>query len=891
MGFAAKKGETPSVVQAEGERLRVSFSFHPKKVSFIKGVKGARYDAASRTWTVPASALDTLRSSHYFLPSTTTYIETPFSKENREIVAKNPFEVPADILNNSGVDVAVTLDSSRSHIIVSANGASRARRFIQTHDGLTYSKSEKGFVIGAQLLPSLIRELRLKGYTFGVEEELGKALKESANLRNEIVSGKIQRPTAEELSSALLCPILDFIDGEFLIAKCHREALKYFFPEIRSITIRKAKAGSIASKGEVSEIAVRALKAGVQLWFTGNAKEEFLRGGFCELKDGFDDGAAVISPTLLAFVYIGRPLLLVREDIEQEIAPLKLKKDSSILASSLPAGVKAYLIPTNGDQDLLSKIASIGEAKTNSPVPRSRSLLDWLGNLQSQRELRGRALEFQSLPDASPDLQNTELKAKLFPHQRVAVKWILEQEAGLLGDDMGLGKTLSVLASFEELKALGKSDFILVVSPMSLVRNWLREARGWTPSLRLSSLPEGKSNRDRALRDLDRYGSTHLDGLVLNYETLRIETVHPIIAKITSTRKTLLCVDESHRVKNPQSKSFQALRGIAERAPRRLLLTGTPIPRDIADIWGQMLLIDRGERLGTKYYEWLSKVAELGTRWSEYAIKKYRKEGIGETISRVQEVLLRRAKEDVIDLPPKLFSVRDVDLTGDQLQRYEAVRKDLLVRVSSCSGEVFQKEIGNILEEYLRAVQIASNPRLVDETWKGDPAKFLELDTIVSDIVHERGEKLIIWSSFRRNIEELCERYRRYRPVKIYGGIGADARAKAVSEFQSERKDSSKIFIGNPAAAGVGLTLTAARTAVYLDKTWNAGDYLQSIDRVHRIGQRGTVTIISLHSSLVDELIARNLAKKERTQRSLLEGKAESGVSAPTREELLDALR
>lgn len=207
------------------------------------------------------------------------------------------------------------------------------------------------------------------------------------------------------------------------------------------------------------------------------------------------------------------------------------------------------------------------------------------------------------------------------------------------------------------------------------------------------------------------------------------------------------------------------------------------------------------------------------------------------------------------------------------------------------SGELSEKTIESILEEYLRAVQVASNPRLVDPEWKGDPAKFVELDEIVEDIVRERGEKLVIWTNYLGNIRELVERYKEYGARPFSGEVSTSDRAATIEEFQSTNKDSPRILVAIPAAGGVGITLTAAQTAVYIDRTWNAEHWLQSIDRIHRIGQRGAVRIIVLNASKVDELIGFNLRRKELQMEKLLSaGESFALPLLPTREELVEAL-
>jgi SNF2 family DNA or RNA helicase len=527
-------------------------------------------------------------------------------------------------------------------------------------------------------------------------------------------------------------------------------------------------------------------------------------------------------------------------------------------------------------------------------IARSDSFEQLAGATRQRTKLRERAAFYASLDDVDPaNITGLEIEQseRLFPHQRIAVQWLQETPYAFLGDDMGLGKTLSVLSYFSALRRSENFSMLLVVCPNSLTRNWAREAKMWFPELRASVLAGDKASKAWALRLLTS-GAAESDMLIVNYEAVRLEYVLPEIEDLVSSRKTLLCLDESQRVKNPTAKTFKAVNQVAPRCERRVLLSGTPTPKDVSDLWAQMRLLDGGERFGKSFYKWLEKVAELGTEYSQYAVKKFHDDEVAESVCRAQEIMLRRRKERVINLPAKTFSIREVELTGSQAERYEEVREGLILRMRSISGEQFVREITNILEEYLRAVQIASNPRLVDPEWKGEPAKFLELDEIVHEVVHEQGQKIVIWTNYVANISELCERYKRFGAAPFSGDVPAAERERTVRAFQDNSGD-PRILVAIPAAGGVGITLTAAQTAVYVDKTWNAEHWMQSVDRIHRIGQRGTVNVLSLLGCKVDEIIHWNLRRKEQNQARVLgdlprdDERVAAGV---TREELLEAL-
>jgi SNF2 family DNA or RNA helicase len=173
----------------------------------------------------------------------------------------------------------------------------------------------------------------------------------------------------------------------------------------------------------------------------------------------------------------------------------------------------------------------------------------------------------------------------------------------------------------------------------------------------------------------------------------------------------------------------------------------------------------------------------------------------------------------------------------------------------------FEAASGTVLVRLLRLSQVASNPRLVAPDFVGDTAKTEEIDRLLEELIDANGRKVVLWSYYVRTIEEYLRRYARYEPVAIYGRVPIDGRRESVRRFQEDPK--SMLFIGNPQAAGTGLTLTAAHYAIYETLNWRYDLYAQSIDRTHRIGQVRNVTyFIVLAEDTIDIQIAENLERK-----------------------------
>lgn len=214
-------------------------------------------------------------------------------------------------------------------------------------------------------------------------------------------------------------------------------------------------------------------------------------------------------------------------------------------------------------------------------------------------------------------------------------------------------------------------------------------------------------------------------------------------------------------------------------------------------------------------------------------------------------------------MPAKTYRRVYVDLSGRQAELYMRLRDELAVWVKTLDGEDVLKEAEAILARLVRLAQLASNPRLLDKGYDETPAKFVALDELVESYMAIDGQKMIIWSSFVGNVDELAERYAKYGVVILHGEVSAADRDCAVKSFREDAR--TCILIANPAAAREGLTLTEANVAVYVDRTFNLVDFLQSQDRIHRISQTRECEIILLVANeTIDLFVDFSLEQKHR---------------------------
>ena len=901
---STKKGR----IALRGEHLLVSFSYDKRRFNKIRQLSGAVYDKELKQWVLPLKHLKTLEDSKLFSRAALFYgFDLSKSKElidkqavdiegAKALLKRDPFCVSEHTIEILNLDIVFRLNRFKKMLLAYPNKA-EAKKLLVSIPGVHYLRNEHAFFFPTIQLVSLIRVLKEKHVTFAVEESAGIRLKSTAKKRARIIAGDL-KPSEKDLLECLLVPYVVPLGNHLFSLRCAtNEQLRDCFPSVSHFAERRKISASM-NKAVLNGMISSSVRTATKVWFVAGSLEACDKvdrlikpEGHAELKSIPDESLFQSCPELIWGVDDKERagLILTQESLEGLLeVGAKLDRKKLVPCAQIPEHI-FYPIDNSSLNDFRLLVEGL---LSPDVIPVTSSFQDFLLNMKRRERALHRQRCYHNIKDCNLRISDNELRTTLFPHQRVAVKWLLNSSYALLGDEMGLGKTLSVLTSFWALKERNEVDFLLVVSPNSLTRNWQREAKNWIRGMQLLTLPAKKKDRQKLLSAISSGNYSRCDGVVVNYEAFRLDDVFPGFLQISKKFRTMLCLDESQRTKNINSKIFKALSFVSPFCSRRVLLSGTPTPKDITDIWAQMYLLDGGERLGKNFYEWLPSVAEVGTKWSRVGIKRLIPEGVNETISRVHEILLRRRKEEVVNLPEKLFSVRDISLKGDQLKRYEEVRKELLLRVTSSTGETFLRQIDSILEEYLRAVQIASNPRLVDPNWQGEPAKFLELDEIVREVVEEQSRKIVIWTNYLLNVDELVARYSFYGSSGFTGKLSGDQRAKIVQDFQSNSDSSYKVFIAIPAAGGVGITLTAAQTAVYVDKTWNAEYWFQSVDRIHRIGQAGTVNIISLHAGKVDDFIARNLMRKGKEQSRLMgdDGSDQTEIYRPSREELLMSL-
>jgi SNF2 family DNA or RNA helicase len=380
-----------------------------------------------------------------------------------------------------------------------------------------------------------------------------------------------------------------------------------------------------------------------------------------------------------------------------------------------------------------------------------------------------------------------------------------------LFDEQGSGKTVMAIAAFDELRAAGEIDAMIVVCPKSMVSEWPKDISRFLGAECKVEIAEGDQ------RQKYETAQRKFDVLVTNYEG--VEPMLVYLMASASSHRYLLVVDESYYLKNGESYRSEITEKLRAKCQKCFVLCGTPAPNSAHDLVNQFDLADLGYTFGG-----FEKSNNPTEDWDKIA-----------SLVDTKGVFIRRLKPDILKhVPEKNFHVVSVDLTGKQALMYEKAKSELELELRSLNNESFKKSLVTYFQRRAALLRICSCPSSIDPTASEVPVKYAVLDDLLEKLISQ-DRKVVIWSFYKKSLDEIMARYSQYRPVRVDGSVSTAARREAVRSFQEDA--STMLFVGNPAAAGAGITLHAAYDAVYISYSNQAAHYLQSLDRIHRRGQ------------------------------------------------------
>lgn len=464
-------------------------------------------------------------------------------------------------------------------------------------------------------------------------------------------------------------------------------------------------------------------------------------------------------------------------------------------------------------------------------------------------------------------------KTKPFQHQLDCYEYAKTHEKFILGDDQGLGKTKQSI----DIAVSRRNKFkhcLIVCCVNGLKWNWQDEVAKHSDEQSRIIGEYVTRNGNRVIGSLKERTAELQRGcdeffLITNIETLRDKNFRAATKELCDSGEIgMVIVDEIHKCKNPTSLQGQALNYLTSYY--RLGLSGTPLMSSPEDVYSILKWMGEEAHSFTDFKEHYCVLGGYGG----YEIMGYK--NLNELRDRLNSVMLRRKKDEVLDLPPKIRSTEYVQMPADQLAIYNEVLTSIRQNIDKI------RLLPNPLVETIRLRQTTGYPGILS-TVVTKSAKLERMAELVSEAV-ENGDKCIVFSNWTQVINPAYDILNGmgFNPALITGEVDDTQAEKA--RFMTD--DSCKVILGTTSAMGTGYTLTAGRTVIFLDSPWTRAEKDQAEDRAHRIGTSGTVSIITIVcKDTIDEKIEKIVQSK-----GLLSDMIVDKMDVTTELELLDLL-
>jgi SNF2 family DNA or RNA helicase len=462
-------------------------------------------------------------------------------------------------------------------------------------------------------------------------------------------------------------------------------------------------------------------------------------------------------------------------------------------------------------------------------------------------------------------LEQYPFKNKPYLHQAAYLQRFWENPEAALFADMGTGKSFMLINNAAMLYDKGKINAMLVIAPKGVYRNWYTgqipehmpahityTMACWSPAPRKAEREE----MDRMLNAVDT-----LRILVMNIEAFSTEKGVNFAKTFLRVTDAYMAIDESTTIKTPNAKRTKSVIKVGKEARYRRIATGSPVTKSPLDLYSQCEFLSPTCLNYFSYFAFQARYAILVERkLPTHTFKQivgYRH--LDELQKKLNGFSFRVTKEECLDLPDKVFTRREIELTDEQRKAYDQMK---LMALTLIDGNLMSTN--NALTQIMRLHQIVCGHVKYDDGRQEDiPSN--RVKELLSTIEECTG-KVIIWANYRRDIENikkaLAEAHGMTTVATYYGDTEAEERQEIVNKFQDPESD-LRFFVGNPRTGGYGLTLTAAHTVIYYSNNFDLEVRLQSEDRAHRIGQTNKVTYIDFISpGTVDEHIVKALRNK-----------------------------
>lgn len=470
------------------------------------------------------------------------------------------------------------------------------------------------------------------------------------------------------------------------------------------------------------------------------------------------------------------------------------------------------------------------------------------------------ARSFGGIPDRVPIPKTIRVRLREYQLHGVAFLSYLREFkfGGLLADDMGLGKTLQAIVALSSVHTK-PNGISMVVTPTSVVGNWLSECKAFAPHLRVHKY----TGKNRTLPKKDA-----ADIFLTSYALLWRDR-----NKLKTIPFTYIILDESQYIKNADTETAKAV--ISMQAKHRLSLTGTPVENSMTELYSQFAFLNPGMFGSIKQFrERFTTPVEL---------KKL-----------ITPFILRRTKDQVLkDLPAKTEQTLRLEMDEKQRILYQTVKSHFQAKVMRLvNTKGIEKSQIQILEALLRLRQVCCDPQLLPIAESEIPlpqhlksagsVKRDETIRMLKEAV-QSGHNVLLFSQFTSMLDILvraCEQEE--IPYRLLTGKTKN-RDQIIQQFQTNRNPT--VFLLSLKAGGTGLNLTAADYVIHYDPWWNPAVEQQATDRAHRIGQTKSVTVYKL---IINDTIEEKIQKLQEAKKGLINDLITSGTSKRiTKEDLL----
>jgi SNF2 family DNA or RNA helicase len=457
---------------------------------------------------------------------------------------------------------------------------------------------------------------------------------------------------------------------------------------------------------------------------------------------------------------------------------------------------------------------------------------------------------------------NYKFKSKPFAHQSKALEMSWDKEVFAYFMEMGTGKSKVLIDNIAMLFNVGKINGALIIAPKGVYKNWFdSEIPSHMPDYVEKKV--GLWRTDPNAKDLKPLFSTgaELHILIMNVEAFSSKKGVDFAKKFLSCHNTIIGIDESTTIKNPQAKRTRAIVELGTKSKYRRILTGSPVTKSPLDLFAQCYFLHPYLLGHESYYTFkvryaVTKQINVSGRTIQIVVG-YR--NLGELSEKLKPFSYRVLKDDCLDLPKKTYTKRIIELTDEQKKVYKTMKQQA---IAFLNGKMITT--ATVITQMMRLHQITCGHFKSDDgtiqTIKNNRINQL------MEVLEEMEGKAVIWAHYRYDIKNIVEtvskKYGENSVVTYYGDTSTDDRQKAIKKIQ-DPKSPVRFIVGTPQTGGYGITLTGASTMIYYSNGYDLEKRQQSEARIDRIGQEKPMTYIDIIAEgTVDDKIVQSLRKK-----------------------------